>query len=494
MNILMITSECVPYAKTGGLADVVGALPRALAQLGHAPIVVMPLYSAIDRAHHRIEPVLGPVGVWMGNCQEWCTVHRADMGGVPVYFIEFNNYFDRWGLYHDAEFRDYGDNPLRYAFFTRAALQLCADLGFKPDIVHTHDWQTALAAAYLKVWHWDHPLIGGAASVLTIHNLAYQGIYPASHYDYVGLGWDNFTADKLESFGAMNFLKGGIVFSDVVNTVSPTYARETLTPEGGCGLAPYLEAKGRRYRGILNGADNVSWDPETDRHLPASYGASDLSGKARCKMALQRRLGLEEDPGVPVIGVVSRLVSQKGLDLLATACEGILRGMRVQFALLGSGEKELEHYFGNLPARYPGLFGSHIGYSDELARWITAGSDFLLMPSRYEPCGLNQLYALRYGTLPIVRATGGLEDTVEQYDEATGSGNGFKFWDPSPHALYYTVGWAVSTYYDRPRHLQGMIRDAMGRDFSWRHSAVGYLELYEEAIRARSNPAAPPGA
>lgn len=486
MNILMITSECVPYAKTGGLADVVGALPRSLAQLGHAPIVVMPLYASIDRKRHGIRPIIGTMGVWMGNCQEWCSVHQADMGGVPVYFIEFNNYFDRWGLYHDAEFRDYADNPLRYAFLTRAALQLCVDLGFKPDIVHAHDWQTALAAAYLKVWHWNHPLLGGAASVLTIHNLAYQGIYPASHYDYLGLGWNNFNSGMLESFGAVNFLKGGIVFSDVVNTVSPTYARETLTPEGGCGLAPYLEAKGRRYRGILNGADDGSWSPAADPRIPARYDASDLSGKARCKEELQRRLGLEVDPGIPIVGVVSRLVSQKGLDLLATACEGILREMRVQFAVLGSGEKSLEHYFGSLPGRYPGRFGSHIGYNEELARWISAGSDFFLMPSRYEPCGLNQIYALRYGTLPIVRATGGLDDTIENYDEASGRGTGFKFWEPSAHALYYTLGWAVSTYYDRPAHKDAMVREAMSRNFSWDLSAARYVELYDEAIRARA--------
>jgi len=486
VNILMLSSECVPYAKTGGLADVVGALPKALRQLGHQSMVVLPLYSSIDRVRLKIEPVLSPMGVWMGDRQEWCAVHRADMDGVPVYFIEFEQYFNRWGLYHDAAFRDYADNARRFAFLTRAGLQLCKDLGFKPDIVHAHDWQTALAAAYLKIWHWDDPILGQAASVLTIHNLAYQGVYPATDFAYRGLRWDNFTPDKLEAHGAINFLKGGIVYADAVNTVSPNYARETKAPAGGCGLAPFLNGKGERYRGILNGADYQSWDPAHDLHLPANYDAADLNGKAVCKRKLQQRFGLAESPRVPILGVVSRFVGQKGLDLLAATCDELLRSMQVQLAILGSGEKDLEHYFGGLAARYPGRVGTHIGYDEALSRWITAGSDFFIMPSRYEPCGLNQIYSLRYGTLPIVRATGGLDDTIEQYDETHGTGTGFKFWDPSASALYYTIGWAVSTYYDRPAHHQAMIQQAMAQDFSWERSAADYVRLYEQARAART--------
>lgn len=482
LRIVMIASECVPFAKTGGLADVVGALPQALMALGHQVIVVLPKYRVIDTARYDIRPFLAPMGVWMGTVEEWCAVHATKMDGVPVYFIESNKYFDRDGLYHDADFNDFSDNPRRFAFLTRAALQLCKDIGFTPDIVHAHDWQTALAAAYLKIWHWNDPVLGNAASVLTIHNIGYQGVYGAEHYDYIGLQWGNFTADKFEDHGRINFLKGGIVYADMVNTVSPTYADETRTPEYAYGLAPYLNNKGPNYVGILNGVDYSQWNPAVDPLIPARYSAEDLRGKAICKEALQRQFLLEVAPDIPIIGVVSRLVDQKGLDLLAAAIEGIVQAMRVQFVILGSGDKGLETYYGSLPARYPGRIGSYIGYSNPLAHLIEAGSDFFIMPSRYEPCGLNQIYSLKYGTLPIVRATGGLNDTVIQYDEATGNGTGFKFWEPSANAIYYTVGWAVSTYYDRPHHIQQMIQAAMAQNFSWEQSAKAYEDVYRRAI------------
>ncbi len=483
LRIAMIASECVPFAKSGGLADVVGALPAALHALGHEVIVILPKYRVIDAARHGLKPFFPSLGVWMGNTQEWCAVHAAPLSaGVSAYFIESDKYFDRYGLYHDPDFNDYGDNPRRFGFFTRAALQLCKDMGFRPDIIHAHDWQTALAPAYLKIWHWDDPALSQAASLLTIHNIGYQGVYPAVHYDYLGLQWSNFTSEKFEDHGRVNFLKGGIQYADVVNTVSPTYAQETRRPEFAHGLAPYLNDKGEDYLGILNGVDYSRWSPEVDYQIPARYSARDLSGKAQCKAALQRRFLLEVNPELPVIGVISRLVEQKGLDLLAGAIENIVRDMRVQFVVLGSGDKGLESFFGSLPGRFPWRVGSYIGYSDELAHWIEAGSDFFLMPSRYEPCGLNQIYSLRYGTLPIVRATGGLEDTVEQYDEATGQGTGFKFWEPSVPALYYTVGWAVSTYYDRRHHLQQMIQRAMAQDFSWGESARRYVRAYTKDL------------
>ncbi len=482
MNIVMIASECVPYAKTGGLADVVGALPVELQKLGHQVMVVMPKYSFIDGERFNLRPFLSPLGVWMGDTLEWCAVHVTDHHGLPVYFIEFDQYFNRWGLYHDADFNDYLDNPRRFGFLTRAGLQLCRDIHFAPDIVHVHDWHTALAAAYLKIWHWNDPVLGKAASVLTIHNIAYQGIYDARHYPYLGLQWINFTPDKLEDHGRINFLKGGIVYADMVNTVSPTYARETRTPEGGYGLAPYLNDKGENYIGILNGVDYNRWNPETDPMIPMRYSAKDLSGKAVCKRELQRRFSLNVDANIPIIGVVSRLVTQKGLHLLAQAIEDILNNMRVQFVILGAGEKELESFYSSLPARYPGRVGGYIGYNEELSHWIEAGADFFIMPSLSEPCGLNQMYSLKYGTLPIVRAVGGLDDTVQQYDEASAAGTGFKFWEASPRAIYYTVGWAISTFFDRREHIQQMIQTAMAQDFSWERSAGEYVRLYERAI------------
>jgi starch synthase len=487
VNIAMIASEAVPFAKTGGLADVVGALPKVLTALGHKIIVILPKYASIDYVRYSLRPFLTPLGVWMGEGQEWASVHTTQWEGVTYYFIESNKYFDRWGQYHDASFNDYLDNPRRFGFFSRAALQLCRDIAFKPDIVHAHDWQTALAPAYLKIWHWDDPILGGAASVLTIHNIAHQGSYDAKDYNFLGLQWPNFTADKFEDHGRMNFLKGGIWYADIVNTVSPTYARETRTPIGGFGLAPYLNNKGDRYSGILNGVDYSEWDPATDTLLPARYTSSDLSGKAICKAALQQRMDLEASQDTPIVGVISRLVAQKGLDLLASAIEPILSSMRIQFAILGSGDKFLENFYGDLPARYPGRVGSFIGYNNELAHWIEAGSDFFIMPSIYEPCGLNQMYSLRYGTTPIVRATGGLDDTVQQYDEASGTGTGFKFWAANPSAIYYTLGWAVSTYYDRKEHLANLIQAGMAQDFSWERSGRQYVELYQHAIAIKQS-------
>lgn len=482
LKVVHIAAECVPFAKTGGLADVAGALPKALNGLGHEAIVVMPKYALIDYDVQGLNMSLNPMGVWMGNMEEWCAVHRSDKGGAPVYFIEANKYFDRYGLYHDADFHDYRDNPRRFGFLTRAALQLCKDIGFKPDIVHAHDWHTALAPAYLKIWDWNDAVLGKAASVLSIHNIAYQGVYSTESYDYLGLQWGNFVSRKFEDHGQINFLKGGIVYADMVTTVSPTYARETRTPELGYGLAPYLNDRGSDYVGILNGTDYDVWNPATDRLIPAQYSPNDLSGKAKCKQELQKRFLLEVNPDIPVVGVVSRLVSQKGLDLLAQTIESIVDHMTVQFVILGSGDKALESYYGALPARYPGRVGSYIGYNNQLSHWIEAGADFFIMPSIYEPCGLNQMYSLKYGTLPIVRATGGLDDSVQQYDERTGSGTGFKFWDVSAGAVYYTVGWAVSTYFDRKAHMRQMIQAAMAQDFSWEQSARQYEKVYEQAL------------
>jgi starch synthase len=486
MKIAFVASEAVPFVKSGGLADVVGALSQALAARGHEIIVILPKYAAIDKSWNLM-PFLN-LGVWMGDTEEWCGSVTVAVSGVRFYFIEFNTYFGRQGLYSDADFREYRDNARRFGFFTRAALQLCRDADFKPDIVHAHDWPTALAPAYLKIWHWNDPVLGAAASVLTIHNIVHQGKYNRADYDYLGLRWANFTPDKFEDSGEINFLKGGIHYADLVTTVSPTYAEETRGVIGGSGLGPMLSAKGGQYWGILNGADYDRWDPSKDPLIPARYGRDDMRGKAVCKRELQRRLMLHETPDVPLVGVIGRFVEQKGFDLLADSIESIVGSMRVQFAILGSGEKDLEWTFGPLPGRYPGRIGSYIGYHEELAHWIEAGADFLLMPSLYEPCGLNQLYSLRYGTLPIVRAIGGLNDTVRQYDEATGEGTGFKFFDGTTQAVYDTVGWAVSTYYDRPDHVSRLIATAMAEDFSWEHGASIYERAYAEAIAKHRTP------
>jgi starch synthase len=479
LKIAIVASESFPYVKTGGLADVVGALPKALRTLGHQPIVILPRYEAVDYQRYPLSPFLSPLGVWMGNTEEWCSVYQSDQR-CPDLFINRKNISSALAFIMTLT-----------SMITRTTLVVsvssaglpCSSArhGFRPDIVHAHDWQTALVPAYLKIWHWNDSILGNAASLLTIHNIAYQG-FTMGDYDYLGLQGRNFVSDKFEDHGRMNFLKGGIVYADMVNTVSPTYANETRLPEYAHGLAPYLNNKGENYVGILNGADYDHWNPSVDTNIPARYSPANLSGKEICKRELQKRFLLDVNPDVPVIGVISRLVSQKGLDMLAQVIEGIVNSMLVQFVILGSGDKGLEYYYGGLPARYPGQIGSFIGYNDELAHWIEAGSDFFVMPSIFEPCGLNQMYSLRYGTLPIVRATGGLEDTVQQYDERSGTGTGFKFWKPGADAIYYTVGWAVSTYFDRKDHMEKMIQTAMAQDFSWERSAISYLDAYEKAM------------
>lgn len=486
MNILMAASECSPFAKTGGLADVVGSLPIYLARMGHDVRVVIPKYSFINFKNYELKKEIPILGVWMGNKEEWACVYSTEVKGVKIYFVEFNLYFDRNGIYHDSAFNDYEDNPKRFAFLSRAALEICKAVNFKPDVLHSHDWQTALLSAYAKVWHWNDPFFYKSVNILTIHNIAYQGIYPKYHYPYLGFGEEFFIPDIFECFGAINFLKAGIFFADYVTAVSPKYAMETKEPFGGFGLAPYLNAKKDRYIGILNGVDYDVWDPAKDPFIPANYSIEDMKGKAICKKELQKRMGLEQNKDIPIIGIVSRFVEQKGLHLLLECLDDIVRNMVVQFVVLGAGDKRLESFFYYLPSKYPGRVGSYIGYNEELAHLIEAGSDFFLMPSLYEPCGLNQIYSMKYGTLPIVRAVGGLDDTVENYDEATGNGTGFKFYEASPKAIYYTVGWAISTYFDRKRHMKKLIKNAMSKDFSWDKSAKMYEELYIKAIRIKN--------
>ena len=483
LNILIVSSEMDPYAKAGGLADVVASLSGQLRKMGHDVRVVIPLYALIDTEKFKTRMCLQSMGVWMGNTEEWCSVLECTTTeGVPVYFIEHRLFFDRWGLYHDSSMHDYDDNPMRFGFLSRAALQLCKDLQFKPDVIHANDWQTALAPAYLKIWHWNDPILGQAASMLTLHNIAYQGVYPQSHMDYLGLGWHNFTEEKFESYERINFLKGGIHYADIITAVSPTFARDITVPFGGFGLAPYLSKKGSELIGILNGIDYCTWSPESDPLIPAHFSLNDRSGKMTCKEHLQKTFDLRQDNHIAVIGIIGRFVEQKGFHLLAQCIEGILQDMHVQFVILGTGDRNLEDFFGNLPVRYSGKAGSYIGFDNYRAHLITAGCDLFLMPSLFEPCGLNQMYSQHYGTLPIVRATGGLDDTVQNYDERTGAGTGFKFWEPTSAALYYTVGWAISTYYDRPHHFNAMITEAMKQNFSWEKSAELYLKAYHRAI------------
>jgi starch synthase len=484
----MAASEAVPFAKTGGLADAVSALSLALAELGHDVRVVLPRYYCIDRT--KLTQLEGELGVPVGGGEEWSAVYTTSLPGsskknaVQVYFIEHEKFFGRDGIYGIPSEPDFLDNPRRFTFFCRAVFQLCRKTGWIPDILHSHDWPTALAPVFLKFW--ERPLgqdaeFGKTGSVLTIHNLGYQGIYSKDNYHYTGLGWDIFYNAGFEDWDMMNLLKAGLYSADKLNTVSPNYARETRMGSHGFRLDGVLRYRGDDYSGILNGIDTQLWNPKTDKFIPRPYSAEDMSGKAKAKEALQKEYGLPVDASVPVIGMVTRLTEQKGVGELFGPAYGsafsICRDMNLQLLLLGSGEPWCENEITSLSSRLSN-FKAKIGYSEELSHLIEAGSDFFLMPSRYEPCGLNQMYSLAYGTLPIVRNTGGLADTVENFNQETGAGTGFIFDDLTPNAIYNTIGWAVWAWYNHREFIEAMRLRAMAQDFSWEKSAKKYLEIY----------------
>jgi starch synthase len=447
--------------------------------------VVIPLYSAIDRIRHKIAPD-GSSCVHMGEGEEqWVGISNGMLDGiVPMWFVECERYFGRPG-YYDFAGQEYSDNAFRFALFSKAALQICKDRNWAPDVAHVHDWPTGFVPVFLKTWDRILSPLSHTATVMTIHNIGYQGVYHGSVFPYMGIGIEHFHSDRLEDHGRVNLLKAGVNYSDAITTVSPTHAQEILTSEGAHGLAPYLNNRRSDVFGILNGVDYDHWDPATDKLIPAQFDATDLSGKAACKTALQQQFGLEIRDDVPVLGIVSRFAPQKGFNLLTQALPRVVNTMDVQVVVLGSGDPNTESFFHWLTATHPGRVGSYIGFSNPMAHLIEAGSDFFLMPSLYEPCGLNQIYSLKYGTLPIVHATGGLDDTVENYNPQTGQGTGFKFWGANATALYDTIGWANATWWDRPEHIAQLRQNAMAQHFSWDQSAPQYESAYHHAIRNR---------
>jgi starch synthase len=482
LKVLFVASECAPFAKTGGLADVAGALPKALRARGIDARVVMPLYRGIP--WNALDVLDGALSVPIagGTAHGRVRLGRLPRSDAPVYFLEHHHYYDREYLYGSPS-EAYADNLERFTFLSRGALQLGKALGFYPDIVHANDWQTALVPVYVDTVEWAQPL-HGAASVYTIHNLAYQGVTDREALFLTGLGPEHDNSNEFEHFGTLNLTKAALAHATLITTVSPTYAREIQTPAHGYGLDGVLRGRGGDLFGILNGIDPQEWNPATDPHLPAHFDADDLRGKAVCKAELQKEAGLPVDDELPLFGLVARLVPQKGIDVLAHAIDRIL-DLDLQLILLGTGDPEAESFFAQVSDERGDRFRAWLGFDDGRAHRIEAGCDFFLMPSRFEPCGLNQLYSLAYGTLPIVRATGGLADTVRGYDEATGRGTGFSFHDLTAGALFDTVGWAVSTWYDRPQHVASMRREAMAEDFSWQHAAAEYEKLYLLAYERR---------
>lgn len=485
MNILMIASEVVPFSKTGGLADVVGSLPKALADAGHAVVVVAPLYRCARDAGIDLIPTGVKVSVPIRERTTVGAVWQATLpdSEVTVYLIENDTYFDRAGIYGEGG-TSYGDNCERYAFFSRAALEATLALGLKVDVVHTHDWQTALVPVYLKTIYRSNPGLAEAASLLTIHNLAYQGTFWQFDWPILGLDWAHFNWKELEFHGNINLLKGGLVHADFLSTVSRTYAREIQTPAFGYGLEGVLADRAADLVGIVNGVDYSQWNPKTDRLLPARYSPKDLSGKATCKRELQALFGLPEEAGVPLIGSVGRLAAQKGMDILIEALPRIVqRGAQV--VILGTGDGGLEHVLREVAGAFPDRIGVAVGFDEALAHLVEAGADMFVMPSRYEPCGLNQIYSLRYGTVPVVRATGGLKDTVRGATPtgiAKGTATGYTFQEDSADALANIFAKALRLYKDR-KAWERLMQNGMAEDWSWTRSAETYIDVYHRALR-----------
>jgi starch synthase len=474
MEILFVAAEVAPWSKTGGLGDVAAALPGALAARGHAVTIVSPRYGSIDpRAAgftHRngLLRVRGEAaGVWVKK------------GRLTVHLVEHERLFgSRRGIYGEGG-RDYGDNAERFTWLSRAALALAGATGIRPRIVHANDWQTGLIPFLLRHEHAQDPHLAGARTVFTIHNLAYQGVFPKDVVPHLGLPWDVFRFEAMEFYDQLSFMKAGLVFADVLTTVSPTYGREIRTPQGGQGLDALLRQRAADLHGILNGIDAAEWDPATDPHLTAHYSARALAGKARCKAALQREVELPVRPEVPVMAVVSRLAEQKGVDLLVAALPELL-ARDVQLVILGSGDPRHQQALLRAAAERRAQLAVRIGFDEGLAHRIEAGADLFLMPSRFEPCGLNQMYSLRYGTVPVVRAVGGLDDTVEDYD-GWKSGTGFKFREYEPAAFSLAVRRALETHRDR-KAWRGLMHRGMAEDFSWERSAASYEAVYRNLV------------
>lgn len=483
MNILIASSEVVPFAKTGGLADVAGALPLALQGLGHDVRAILPRYREVDRAQYALTPATPAFAIPVGDQRLEAQLFTTTFPGtrIPVYLVEQPALFDRDGLYQ-VQGKDHPDNLERFTAFCRAILEGLPLTNWTPDVIHVNDWQTALVSTYLKTHYREAARWRQVATVFTVHNLAYQGTFPKEGLRVIGLGEEHWSPARLEFYGKLNLLKAGLLDSDVLTTVSPTYAQEIQTPAFGCGLEGVLHQRRDALHGILNGVDTASWNPAVDALLPARYTSQDLAGKAVCKRTLQQERKLPVEAATPLIGMITRLADQKGLDLVAGALPALFKHGACQVVLLGSGDPKYHREFEALAAQYPDRLSVALTFDNRLAHLIEAGSDCFLMPSRYEPCGLNQMYSLNYGTVPVVRRTGGLADTVVDASPATlraGTANGFMFEDTTVAACVATLIRALTAYRDHATWRQLMLR-GMRQDFSWTQSAKDYARLYAQ--------------
>lgn len=478
MKILFVASEVTPFAKTGGLADVAAALPKTLKAHGHDVRIMMPFYASVEKGGMAVRKGRKSASVLIDGEEKKGFLRQAALGEIPVYLIENREYFGREHLYGTQD-GDYPDNHLRFSFFCRCVLELLKKMDFRPDIIHCHDWQAALIPHFLRHERKDDPFFARTGVVFTIHNLAYQGLFAPNILDEIGLSKECYTIDGMEFYGKVNLMKGGILSADLVTTVSEAYCREIQTPEMGCGLHGVLQLRKDDLYGILNGLDYDEWNPAMDRDIMKNYSHTSLTGKLVDKVALQKQVGLPTDPEVPLFGMVSRIVAQKGFDLISELLP-LFAAAPLQLVILGSGE---ERYLKALSSLKGG--GRNIsftkGFNHALAPRIYAGSDMFLMPSYFEPCGLGQLIAMRYGSVPVVRRTGGLADSVVDPLDGDRPANGFVFDEYTPEALWEAVTRARTAYQDRPLWKK-LMRRGMSCDFSWNHSVQKYLDLYRKAL------------
>ena len=481
LKVLFASSEVVPFAKTGGLADVAGSLPKALKKLGCDVRVVLPLYRMVRQGNFPLRKRLEGLPIPLGDRTIPVDIYETELEeGLPVYLVERDEFFDRSQLYGTPK-GDYFDNDRRFVLFCKSALALAPFIPFQPDLFHGHDWQSGLIPALLHYRRARDPFWAGTASLFTIHNIAYQGLFEPDILPLAGLPWEAYTPSGLEYWGSVNLLKSGIVYSQVISTVSRKYSREIQTEEYGYGLEGILAYRREDLFGIVNGVDYEAWDPKTDPLIAAHYDPGQLKGKEACKADLLRQFNLPtERLSSPVLGVISRLADQKGFDLLAAVMDRLLQ-QEVTLVVLGTGEEKYHTLFSELAGQHPQKIGLRLAYDNTLAHQIEAGSDMFLMPSRYEPCGLNQIYSLKYGTIPIVRATGGLDDTIIPFDRPTLSGTGFKFQEYRAEAFWDTLEEALNVYRNHD-HWQALMRNAMAADYSWENSAREYVRLYRRAL------------
>jgi len=484
LKILFATPEAVPFAKTGGLADVAGALPKALRALGCEIKVVMPYYRMVKNSGLPHQYLGQELEVPLGDEELRADIYQGHLNpDIPVYFIGREEFFDREYLYSTSK-GDYFDNAERFIFFSRAVLNFCQRMEFSPDIIHHHEWQTGLIPAYLKSIYQNDPFYSRAATVFTIHNIAYQGLFRKEKFGLTGLPREMYSPEGVEFWERINFMKAGMVYADAINTVSRKYSEEIQTPEYGYGLEGILRRRKDSLYGILNGVDYEDWDPARDRSLTARFDLKDPSGKRECKKDLLKEFHLPPSlENAPLFGMISRLADQKGFDLLMEILEPFF-ALDIGFILLGTGDQKYHDLFTQVAEKYPQKAGIRIAYDDRLAHKIEAGADFFLMPSKYEPCGLNQIYSLKYGTIPVVRATGGLDDTIVHYNPTTGNGNGFKFARYDAKEFFNTIKLAIS-FYSQPAHRKQLLYNAMTADFSWKKSAEAYLQLYRKALEKK---------